>query len=46
MAAKVTGPAAWRSAKSNMAITAKRPLVVNFIANPFLIMNKRMKKLG
>jgi hypothetical protein len=30
----VTGPLFWRSAKSIIAVTAKRPLVVRRIATP------------
>jgi hypothetical protein len=35
MAAKVTGPLFWRKAKSIMAVTAKRPLVVRRMASSF-----------
>jgi hypothetical protein len=33
MAAKVTGPLVWRKAKSIIAVTAKRPLVVSRMVN-------------
>src|SRR5574343_1122895 len=36
MAARVTGPLFWRRAKSIMAVTAKRPLVVRRIASSLL----------